>query len=59
MFFGIAIALIGLVFLLENLGVISSGAWQIVWPCLLIAMGLCMVFKKSCHCMCGCHDKGK
>lgn len=47
MFIGLAIIIIGIVFLLENMGLISSSAWQLIWPCLLIVLGLCMIFKTS------------
>lgn len=55
MILGIAIILIGLVFLLQNLGYLSSGVWEIVWPSLLILIGVSMIMKKSGCCHCG-HD---
>lgn len=57
MIFGIALTVIGLVFLLQNMGYISADSWGIIWPVILIAVGLSMLFKKSGHCMCGCEDK--
>ncbi|MFA5080549.1 MAG: DUF5668 domain-containing protein [Candidatus Paceibacterota bacterium] len=45
MFFGLAIITIGVVFLLHSLGIFSGDAWNIIWPCLLIAVGLSMLFK--------------
>lgn len=53
MFFGIAIVVIGAVFLLQNLGVISSNVWSIIWPSLLIIAGICMIRKNGC-CIYGC-----
>ena len=51
MFIGIALIVIGVVFLLQNLGLISSSAWQIVWPTLIIIFGLCMMSRgASGHC---------
>ncbi|MDD5639241.1 MAG: DUF5668 domain-containing protein [Candidatus Pacebacteria bacterium] len=44
MFFGLAIITIGAVFLLHGLGIISGDTWNIIWPCLLIAIGLSMIF---------------
>ncbi len=45
MFFGAAIIIIGFIFLLQNLGLIPGSAWQIVWPCLIILLGLSMICK--------------
>lgn len=54
---GILIALIGVTFLLGHLGVLSSGIVDVVWPILLILIGL----KKTCpkgFCKC-CAEPGK
>lgn len=59
MIFGIALVVVGAVFLLQNLGYISASAWGIVWPVIIIAAGLSMIFKKHGHCVCGCEDKDK
>lgn len=40
MLFGIILVIIGVVFLLEATGLISGNAWQIIWPCLIIVLGL-------------------
>lgn len=47
MFAGLVILIIGVLFLLENLGVITSGVWSIFWPLLLIAIGLWLIFKRK------------
>jgi len=46
MSFGIIILLIGVLFLLNNLGliVITASVWNIIWPCILIAIGLSLSF---------------
>ena len=44
MFFAYFLIIVGLVFLLRNLGLLPVGAWGIVWPSLLIAWGLSMIF---------------
>ena len=50
MFFALIILVIGLVFLLKNLGYITGEVWPIVWPSLLIALALGIIFKKKkCH----------
>lgn len=45
MFFGLAIITIGIVFLLNSLGIIPGDAWNIIWPCLLIIIGLSILAK--------------
>ena len=48
--FGILILIIGLFFLLKNLGFITGDAWSIFWPLLLIAIGLkFLIMKKHRH----------
>ena len=60
MIFGIALVVVGAVFLLQNLGYISASAWGIIWPVIIIAVGLSMICKKTGHCGCGCcEDKDK
>ena len=44
MFFAYFLIIIGIVFLLKNLGLLPVGAWGIIWPFLLIAWGLSMIF---------------
>lgn len=39
MFWGKVLVIIGVVFLLKNLGLISGPAWEVVWPTALIVMG--------------------
>lgn len=40
MIFGIILVAIGVIFLLQNLGVIQEGAWKIIWPIIVIALGV-------------------
>ena len=42
-----ALIIIGAVFLLKNLGIMPSIAWDIVWPIVLIVVGLVMIFKRK------------
>lgn len=37
---GVVLIIIGIAFLLKNLGVISSSVWGFVWPALLIVLGI-------------------
>lgn len=47
MFAGLIIIIIGAAFLLQNLGYLPVGTWGIIWPAILIAIGLRLVFKKG------------
>lgn len=44
---GIALVVIGAIFLLKNLGVLGAINWDIIWPIALIAFGVLMVLKKK------------
>lgn len=37
---GLLMAIVGLAFLLRNLGILPGGAWSVIWPLFLIALGL-------------------
>lgn len=49
MFFGIFLVVVGLVFLGQNLGFISAGVWDILWPVLIVALGVSLLGKRSCR----------
>ena len=44
---GLILLIIGTVFLLQNLGYISEGAWSIIWPAVLIVIGLGIILKRK------------
>ena len=44
---GLILIIIGTVFLLQNLGYISEGAWSIIWPAILIVIGLGILLKRK------------
>jgi len=46
MIIGFILIIIGVVFLLQNLGYISEGAWSIIWPAILIIFGLWILLRK-------------
>ena len=46
MIFGLILIIIGIVFLLQNFGYISEGAWSIIWPAILIIIGLGSILKR-------------
>ena len=45
MFVGLLVLVVGVVFLLQNLGYISGSVWNIVWPAIIIVVGLSMIFR--------------
>ena len=45
MFVGILLLILGVLLLLEQLGIINTSAWGLIWPIALIALGASMVFK--------------
>ncbi|MCX6741185.1 MAG: DUF5668 domain-containing protein [Candidatus Parcubacteria bacterium] len=47
MFLGIILIVIGLAYLAENLGFLPVGVWQIVWPLLIVVIGISLIGKKS------------
>jgi uncharacterized membrane protein HdeD (DUF308 family) len=69
MFFGILVLVVGVVLLLQNLGLLEASVWDIIWPIVVIAFGASLVFKRKgghddcwgwCGSWCGHNkDKGK
>ena len=47
MILGITLIVIGVIFLLKNLGILGAINWDIIWPIALIALGTLMVLKKK------------
>jgi hypothetical protein len=48
---GLLVILIGILFLFKNLNLISNIQWSIVWPIILIYIGIAMVTRTMCwHC---------
>lgn len=45
MFFSISLIAIGVIFLLKNLGVISGEIWGLIWPTLIILLGLSLLLR--------------
>lgn len=44
---GIAIVIIGAIFLLKNLGFFAEINWDIIWPVAIIAIGVVVIFRKK------------
>ncbi len=47
MFIGILLLILGALLLLEQLGIIETSAWGLIWPIALIALGASMVFRDT------------
>lgn len=47
MFLGLVVFVVGVVFLLQNLGYISGSVWGFVWPIIIIAVGLSMILNRT------------
>ena len=44
---GAILVVVGIVFLLKNLGIMPDLAWDVIWPIAVIVLGLTMIFKKT------------
>ncbi len=49
MFLGVLLLLLGVLLLLERLGVIPGGSWNYFWPVVIIAVGVSLIFKSRRH----------
>jgi membrane-bound ClpP family serine protease len=47
MFFGLLLIVIGVIFLLQNLGYLSASAWGVLWPVIVVIIGLTFIFGRS------------
>lgn len=45
MWVGLILTVVGIVWLLQNLGLITGNAWQIIWPAVIIVLGLYILLK--------------
>ncbi len=46
MFIASVFIILGLVFLLKNLGLITAATWSVVWPLVLILIGVYILWKQ-------------
>jgi len=46
MFIASLLIIVGVVFLLNNLGLISGDIWGIIWPLILIVLGVYILLKR-------------
>ena len=47
--FGVMLVLIGIVWLLESMGILTVAMSQVVWPIVVIVLGVMLIFKKPWH----------
>jgi hypothetical protein len=45
MWFGLVVLALGILLLLQNLGILHADVWQVLWPVILILLGLSIVIK--------------
>ncbi len=45
MFFGLLLVVIGAVFLLQNLGIVSGSVWNLIWPLIIMLFGISLLIK--------------
>jgi hypothetical protein len=46
MLFALIVMLLGMLFLLRNLGIITAHAWSILWPSIIILIGFWLFFQR-------------
>ncbi|MEK9156425.1 MAG: DUF5668 domain-containing protein [Patescibacteria group bacterium] len=47
MWFGLILVVVGVVLLLQNLGIITAQARGIIWPLIIIAIGISILLKRG------------
>ncbi len=47
MWFGVALIVVGVVFLLQNLGYVTGEVWNVIWPAFIILIGISMLLHKD------------
>ena len=47
MWFGFGVVIVGVLLLLDNLGILHGDAWGYVWPIAIILVGLSIIFRKK------------
>ena len=49
MYIGLLVIVVGVLFLLKNLGVITGNFWDILWPLVIVFVGISMLFGRKKH----------
>ncbi len=54
---GLLVVLVGVLYLFRNTGIIMPVEWHILWPLIVILIGIAMVFRRRWHkgCCGGCY----
>lgn len=47
MWFGFALVLVGVLLLLNNLGIIQGNTWDYIWPAVVILIGLSILLRRK------------
>lgn len=47
MWFGVVLIVVGVVFLLQNLGYVTGEVWNVVWPAFIVLLGISMILRKD------------
>jgi uncharacterized membrane protein len=47
MFIGLIIIVIGLVLLMQNMGLVGPDIWNVIWPSLIILFGISLIMKRK------------
>jgi uncharacterized membrane protein len=47
MLFGLIIIVVGLVLLLKNLDILTASSWNIIYPAVIVLIGLAIMLKKK------------
>ncbi len=55
LFCGMILMILGSLFLLQNLGYISSGVWGLFWPSLVILWGIAIILRPPSAYACCCY----
>ena len=46
---GLLVIVVGVLFLLKNLGVIAGNFWDVLWPLVIVVAGISMFFGRKKH----------
>ena len=47
MYIGFLLIVVGVLFLLKNLGIVTGGFWDILWPLVVVFVGISMLFGRK------------
>lgn len=47
---GLIVILVGILFFFKNIGLINNISWDILWPVIVMLIGIAMVLRRRCGC---------